>query len=117
MTKPKILKEVPITMSELKGELAKIRKRDDELNFRANKTDEYLNQFTLLSNAKAKELSNTLEKLNIPRLRDIHIAKIVDVLPLTVDDLKVVLQGYTITINQENLKKIVKEVEKFPPEK
>ena len=45
MTKPKILSEEPMAMVDIKQQLAAIKKKDKELNFRANKTEEYLGQF------------------------------------------------------------------------
>ena len=115
MSDIKVLAEKPLCMAEVKEELENIRKRDKELNFRANKTEEYINQFSSLKNAI--ELSEKLTKLNIPRLKEQHIKKIVDVMPLTVGDLKVVLQGYTVSINAENSKKIVDQINKFLEEK
>ena len=44
MAKPQILSEEPISMSELKSKLEELKKQDSELNFRATKTDDYLNQ-------------------------------------------------------------------------
>jgi len=110
MADGKILSEVPISMKELKEELEGIKKRDKELNFRANKTVEYLNQFVSLK--KEKELEEALNKLNIPRIKDLHIKKIIDVLPATVDELKTTIQGYPISVNADNLKKIVDVVKK-----
>ena len=101
----KIIAENPISMYELKAELEKIKKRDKELNFRAVKTEEYLNQ--VASFKKASDLYEKLAKLNIPRLKESHIKKIVDIMPKTVNDLKAVLQGYTISINNENMKKMI----------
>jgi DNA-directed RNA polymerase subunit F len=66
-----------------------------------------------LEYSKAKELFDKLNKLNVPRLKENHIVKLVDLLPITVDDVKLVLQGYTITVNQENIKKIAKTIEEF----
>lgn len=100
-----IISEKPINMYQLKEELEKIKKRDGALNLRANKTEEHLSQFT--HSKKAKKLEEELFKLDIPRLRDQHIHKIIDVMPATVKDLKVVLQGYTLTISNDNMKKIV----------
>jgi len=37
----------------------------------------------------------------------LHIIKIIDVMPKNVEELKAMLQSYTITVNNENLKKIV----------
>ena len=107
MSKPQIISEVPLTLAELKDEVAAIKKRDKELGFRAEKTDEYLQTFGKLDSAKAKDVYKKIDNLKIPRLRDIHMVKIIDVMPKTLDDLKVVLLGYTLTINNTNLKKIV----------
>jgi len=111
-----ILEEKPITMAELKEELDKTKKRERELNFRANKTQEYLSQFSKYDYNKVKELIEKINKLKIPRLKEEHIVKIVDVLPTTLDDLKTLLQGYTVTIKAENMKKIVETVKKFVEE-
>ncbi|MBU0535994.1 MAG: hypothetical protein KKE20_03450 [Nanoarchaeota archaeon] len=103
----KTISETPITMAELKEELKKIRSRDSELNFRAQKTEDYLNLFVGLSQAQAKELYGKIEKLNIPRFKPEHISKIVDILPSSVEEAKIVLSAYPITITNDNLKKIV----------
>lgn len=113
MTTPTVIQETPITMAELKNELAKIRKRDKDLNFRANKTEEYLKNFNVLDAKKAEELYEKIVKLDIPRLKDTHMKKIVDILPKTVEDLKVVLEAYPITVTQDNMKKIVSLVANY----
>lgn len=106
-----ILSEKSLDMYQMKEELDKIKKRDKELNFRANKTEDYLNQFTAVKNTD--KLVEKIAKLNIPRLKDQHISKIIDMMPATLDDLKAVLQGYTVTLNQESMKKIVSTVNEF----
>lgn len=113
MTKPVIVEEQPINSAKLKAELEKIQKRDGELNYRANKTLEYLNQFVTLGPKKADELYKKLTDLNIPRLKENHIHKIIDTLPDDVEGLKVVLQGYPISVTQDSLKKIVAVVQEY----
>jgi len=113
MANEEIITEIPITMGEMKKELEKINKRDEELNLRASKTIEYLNQFVKIKDKEAEELYKKIDKLKIPRLKEQHIKKIIDIMPKTVDDIKAVLQGYTLTINNENMKKIVDVVNKF----
>lgn len=108
-----IIEETPISSTELKAELAKIKKKEGELNFRANKTEDYLNQFAKLSTKKEKELKEKIVALEIPRIKDIHIIKLLDVLPKTEADAKVVLENYPITVSKENLKKIVAEIDNF----
>ena len=100
-----IISESPITASKLKAELAKIKQRDKELNFRALKTEEHLEHIPTFKGAD--ELFDKINKLNISRLKEQHIRKIIDIMPATVKDLKVVMQGYTISLNNENMKKIV----------
>lgn len=112
MTIGDILEEKPITMAELKEELDKIKKKK-ELNFRASKAQEYLSQFSKHDYNKVKELIEKINKLKIPRLKEEHIVKIIDVLPTRLDDLKSLLQGYTITIKNENMKKIVEVIKQF----
>tara|TARA_B100001964_G_C14258388_1_gene613747 strand:+ start:5174 stop:5518 length:345 start_codon:yes stop_codon:yes gene_type:complete len=100
-----IISESPITTSQLKEELAKIKQRDKELNFRAVKTEEHLEH---ISTPKTVDgLFDKISKLNISRLKDQHIYKIIDIMPATIKDLKVVMQGYTVSLNNENMKKIV----------
>lgn len=111
--KIEVLSETPLTMAQLKEEIEHIKKRDKELGLRSNKTEEYLNKFTKLDAKKAEELAKKLEELNVPRLKPEHIAKITDMLPENTEDLKSVLQGYTITITAENLKKISDVIASF----
>lgn len=117
MTQPIILGEKSINMSELKEEIARIKKSGKELNLRVQKTEEHLNIFMPLSAQKGKELFDKLTKLNIPRLKEIHINKIIDTLPTNVNELKAVLQPYALTISNENLNKIAEIVTSFVGEK
>ena len=114
---PKIKQEKPLTMVEVQEHLKKIKKRDEELNFRANKTEENLNAVLDINKKEAEELMKKLNNLKIPRLKEAHISKLVDILPRTVDELKLILQGYTVTVNNTNLKKIVDTVNDVVPEK
>ena len=111
MADTQIISENPINIYQLKKELERIKKRDNELNFRANKTEEYLNQIATLKNSD--ELFDKIMKLNIPRLKEQLIQKIVDIAPITINDLRVIVQGYTITLNNESMKKIVDSVNEF----
>lgn len=115
MVDAKLVSEKPINAYLLKEEIERIKKRSKEASLRVNKTEEYLNQFPPFK--EAKKLEEALIKLDIPRLKEQHIHKIIDILPATIKDLKVVLQGYTLTINNENMKKIVDAVNGFVEKK
>jgi DNA-directed RNA polymerase subunit F len=108
-----LISESPISMSELKTELAKIKKRDSELNFRAQKTEEYLEQFELLGKKDTEEMMKKLAALEIPRLKTEHIIKIADTMPNNPEEVKSVLQGTTVTVSKENLKRIADVVAEF----
>jgi len=110
--KVKILKETPVTAAEVKEDLIKSKKANKELNFRAQKTEDYLNQI-VSDSKKTLELVKKLEGLKIPRLREEHIAKLADIKPITEKDVKFVLQGYTVTVTKENMGKIAKVIADF----
>jgi len=111
----KVISETPVTMAELKENLARIKARDKELSFRSNRTEEYLNQFVLLSAKEAEKLKGELEKLEIPRVKPEHLIKIVDLLPTTPEEVKTVLSGYSVTISNENCKRIGDLVKEHQP--
>lgn len=111
MADTQLISEIPIDIYNLKSELERIKARDKELNFRSNRVEEYLHQVAVHKNAN--ELFEKLSKLNIPRLKEQHIHKIIDIAPTTVNELKVVLQGYTITVNNDMMKKIVDAINEF----
>ena len=72
---------------------------------------------TKLKTKDAKELIAKLEQLEIPRLKPEHIHKITDVVPLSDKHLKMVLQGYNVTVSPENIKKIFDVVQEYQPKK
>ena len=107
MARIEIVSETAITMAEAKHEIDKIKKRDTELNFRSLKTDEYLSSFTKLDKKASDEIYKKIDELQLPRMKREHITKIIDLMPEDVEELKVLLQGYTLTLSQDNLKKII----------
>ena len=115
MPNPKLIEEKPVTLVDLKNDLEKIEKRDKELNFRATKTEDHLDSIETFKDIRP--VFEKINKLNIPRLREQHIYKIIDTMPKTVKDLKVVMQGYTVSLNNENLKKIVDVINSFTEKK
>lgn len=117
MSNPEILEKTPLCIVELKKELAAIKKRDTELNFRAARTEEYANDFARLSLKDADELAKKLRDLDLPRLKEEHIKKIIDLLPVNEKQLKIILSGYTLTVSGENMKKIMSVVKEYAPKK
>jgi DNA-directed RNA polymerase subunit F len=108
-----IISQVPINSSELHAEMKRIKERDKELGFRAQKTIDYLESLNIIDVKKAKELMEKLLKLEVSRLRDVHFHKIIDVMPTNAKDVKVALQQYNLTVSQENCKKIADVVAEY----
>ncbi|RMD58127.1 hypothetical protein D6825_01900 [Candidatus Woesearchaeota archaeon] len=101
-----ILSQTPINSAILFDELKKIKKRDGELGFRAQKALDFCESMHIMEVGKAQELYEKLSALGIPRLRDVHFNKLIDVLPTSAGEVKVALQGYNVTVSQDNCKKI-----------
>jgi len=111
--KLQIISEKPMSIYDVQKELEKIKKRDTELGFRAQKTEEYLQKFAKLDEKKATELKKKLEDLNIPRIRDEQINKLVDIMPIDADDIRLVLSAYSTTVTNENIVKIADVIKEF----
>ena len=115
MASIKLQQENPISLPEMKEKLHDIEARDKELSFRSNKVKDYLNKLVRLDKKTALELKQKLVSLDIPRLKDRQIIKIVDVIPEDLEDLRAVFTGEVTTITQENMEKIVEAVKHFIP--
>ncbi|MBU0460465.1 MAG: hypothetical protein KJ597_04730 [Nanoarchaeota archaeon] len=113
MANPQFVEENPLSLVDVKTILNKIQKRDEEMNYLSNKTKEYLDNFVLLSEKKKDELKKNLENLNLTRLKFEHIMKIVDFLPKNIEELKVVLQAYPLSMPKKDQEAIVKVVKEF----
>ena len=108
-----IVEKTPLCVVELKKEIAAIKKRDGELNFRAQRTEEYVNEVANFSQKDCAALIKQLTDLELPRLKPVHIKKIVDIFPHDEKQLKILLSGYTLTVSSENMKKIVAVLKDF----
>ncbi len=109
-----VVAETPISVYELKKELEKIKKRDSELNYRALKVEGSLNNSANASYAKkVEDILEKVLKMELPRVKDTHVKKLIDINPQSVNDVKVVMQGYTITLSNENMQKIVDIFKEF----
>lgn len=105
MSSPTILEDTPVAMHEVKEALEHNQKQG-ELNFRATKTLEYLQQTPIVKKKEGGKLFEELQKLEIPRMKDNIIDKLVDTRPSSMEELKSVLAAYTFTVSKESLEKI-----------
>jgi len=107
-----IISETPLAMAEVLHMLEKVKK-DDELNFRAQKAYDHLTQTSKLSLKKVNELDKKLSDLDVSRLREAHIKKLIDLLPVTEKDAKLVLSGFNVTFTNADLKKMVDIIKEY----
>ena len=110
---PKIISQIPVTLAELKEEITKIKQREKEPSIRITRMEDYLNGFVELTPEQGKELRAALTKLAINRLKDEHICKVVDLLPRTANELKVIMQGSAVSLTNDAVSKIVELVNEF----
>jgi len=82
---PEIIESKPISLAEVKSELKKIKKRDEELTFRGNKTEDHINTIHVIAKKGAKEIYASIEKLNVLRMKPKHIIKFIDLMPASED--------------------------------
>ena len=107
MSDLKIISEKPIGAFDLIDELRVLKKKSKEINPKTQKTFDYLSAMEFVSSKEAKELWGKIVGLNIPRLKERHIIKILEIMPEDIDSMKMLFSGENITIKQEDLNKIL----------
>ena len=75
------------------------------------KIKQFIKKFTKLKPDKAKEMKEDLKKLDLIKLKDEHIVKIVDFMPEDAVDLNKVLPG--VSLDQDEVSKILEVVKKY----
>lgn len=115
MTKPEVLEKTAMSVVEVKEALKKIQKRDEELNFRSNRTLEYVNEVAQIKPKEAKEMVKKIKELEVPRLKDEFIKKIVDIMPRSEKSMQSLITDQSMTVSKENVKKIAAIVAEFVP--
>ncbi len=102
-----IINKEALSLAAMSESLKNLEKRDGELNFRAKKVKEYIEQIKPMSAKEAKAFEEKLTKLDVPRLKSQHVAKLVDLHPRDMDTLKALFSTEHITIKNEDLEKIL----------
>ncbi|MEK6809919.1 MAG: hypothetical protein AABY40_04545 [Nanoarchaeota archaeon] len=110
MPSPQFVSETPLALSEVKAILHTVEKRDESLNFLCNKAKEHQELFVTLSKDKKEELYSKLTSLSLTRLKEEHYCKIIDFLPKNMEELKVILQSYPLSLSKKDQESIVAAV-------
>jgi DNA-directed RNA polymerase subunit F len=112
MPTPSFVEEKPLSMLDAHSILEQLQKRDIELNHLSNKVKDYLALFMTLTSTQKEELYKKLKALEISRLKEEHMVKIIDFLPRTAGELKAVLQAYPLSLSKKDQESILEVVQK-----
>jgi len=106
-----IVEQKPLMMADVKEKLSAVKKETKELNFRAEKVHNYLQEFVSIKGKDAEELYKKLAGLGLQRLREKHIVKIIDIMPEDAESLKALFAGEAISLKQDELKQILDAIQ------
>ncbi len=98
-----IIKQTPLTLAEV-SELVGEGKKQDELK-------KFIKQFSKITPEKAKQMREELQKLDLIKLKETHIVKIIDFMPEDAEDLNKIL--HDVSLDQNEVDKILEVVKKF----
>ena len=113
MASPQYIEQVPMNLTQVKKAVDTIVERDEELNFRTNKVKEYLENFNDACKRDSDKMIEKLSGLGITRLKEEQIAKIIDFMPKTLEDLKAILAAYPLSLSKKDQEAIVTAVKSF----
>lgn len=106
----KVLKKEPLSLAEVK-ELVDEKKENETKKVEMMR--EYLKKFVKISPENAKKLKEELKNLKITKLGEEHIVKMIDILPSDVDDVRKIFFGSTVSLNQNEIQKIIEVINKY----
>ncbi len=106
----KIISKRPVCLGEVKEILGK---KEKEENKRIEAIREYLNNFLKITPENATKLKEEIKNLNIIKIDEEHIVKIVDIMPSDADDVRKIFFGTPIILTQDEIQKILEVVNKY----
>ncbi len=104
-----IVEEKYVSLPEVKEILEPI----EEKTIEQKKALRHAKAFSKLKKEKAMELKKELEGLEMRKLKEHHVAKIIDILPKDMEDLKLILEDSVTSFTAEELQKIFEVVSKY----
>lgn len=98
-----VIEKRPVTVVEAKVILKEVKKK----NYEQNMAFEYAAKFAKLTEKKAAKMLEELTQAGIPRIKDRHLVKLIDVMPETPEEVRAVFSKEDITLNKEDTDKIL----------
>ena len=106
----KTIDETPIPYPKAK-KLLEEREKEGELSYEQKSSLEHLKKFSKLDDETADKMSEELR--SIQKLREELIAKIVNNMPKTVEEVKIIFQKDVIDLVDEDINKIIEITKKY----
>ena len=100
------------SLGEVKEILESLGKEEKEENKRAKDTLVYSKKFSKAKHAAIKEMKGALQNLNIIKLNQKSIAKIIDLMPEDAEDVKKIFVGEDVALDQDEINAILEVVKK-----
>jgi DNA-directed RNA polymerase subunit F len=89
------------------GDIIKKKAKEQELTYREEKVKDYLKNFQKLSKTDFEKARKELEALEIPRLDEMHLVKILDIGPQDGTELRAIVSHSGTVLVDENVDKIL----------
>ncbi|MFH0961858.1 MAG: RNA polymerase Rpb4 family protein [archaeon] len=102
----------PVTLAVVKAILSK-REKEGELHYEQKLALEYSKKFSRVDEKEAQEIIDALAKLEIPRFKERHAVKLIDVLPEDRTGVKAIFSKESISPNNEQTDAILKVLGKY----
>jgi len=100
-----------LSLAEVSGILKKHEQLEE--NTAARNTALYIEKFVRLKPEKVEAIKKGLMELNMAKLKEKHISKIVDFMPEDGDDLKKIFVGEDFTLDLDELNSILEKIKSF----
>ncbi len=104
-----VVERKPVSIAFVKGVLEKIEEKNHEQKI----TFEYVSKFARISPEDAEKLAQELREANVPRMKERHIVKIVDILPKNLDELKAIFAKDELSLSKDDSQKILDILAKY----
>jgi DNA-directed RNA polymerase subunit F len=102
-----MIKEMqPLSLPEVKKTLENVEDNEKKTQFEA-----FLKKFSKISLKKASELKKELEELNLIKLKEEHIVKIIDLMPEDANDLNKIFTD--VSLDEDETNKVLELVKKY----
>lgn len=112
MSNYEIISKEPVTEAQVFEHVDKAMK-NRELTYREEKIREHILKLKKIDAKQANELKKELMELNIPRLEEEHIIKIIDIMPKNGTELRAIVSHSGTVLVDDSVTKIIGALSKY----